>query len=952
MGYLRYSRAISSGPVIGAPLNGGRSQTNFGFLFSAQGDHPFINVMKLSPIPIVADRSDTFTVTPDLLNADGYPLATGTHTGYMWVPIIPNAAERPGNWICTWDGTGTVDVGAGGSQLGIATFSSGSITGTTLAISGLSGTIQPGQRVVGGTVLPYTFIMSGSGTTWTVSKSQSATGITGANGGSFTSSGGAGAGFCAITTNGTNRTVNFIIRTVGSPIITNVQLFHVDDAAIQASGEIFGTLFLSRLREANFGVLRFLNWHINNTSNMTTWRTRKPVTYATYVGDQLNNSFYAGTATHTGNAYVTTQFPAIHSSDGTAWSSGGPKDRDTIHVNYTNTATTGTCTLSVGTSGVAINILNAFGGPLNEGGTGLGSNLFYPIGGGANSLSTLIYDVSLSGWIMHGGCAAQSGVGISNGAPFETCVQLCKEVGAHPYFLTPYLSIDPATDLMAELAQYCKTYAAANAPWMIPRFEGPNETWNGNTYLTGYCGRKAVAHWGSGSYVDGYGKWLANLGQICAGVYGLGNLAVTYQVLCGVQTALVPSTFDERLNCTKYLNGPAADPAITGLFGTITFSKVAAKTVTSTVANAQYINGAERFDIAELVKGYNYSVTNKGNSSAQATLANSYCDSLTGSASSYGTLLYWKVQYEAYKAWGAALGVNKMCGYEGCWSPDFIFFTSPGTEADCWWSDVTGRTQANPAIMQLTSTCHLSETSTLPAGNPGVVGMAVTFNGTSTQFDNPGMFTRPVTFSGSTVSGTNTLVVNQAVFFRTNGGTLPTGTGFGTASLALSSSPRPTYSETFYVVAATSTTCQISASRGGPAITFATVGSGGAGTSGNSDGIYMQEAWFITGVDSVNNRVTLDCNSTAFTAPTTGTMSYCKSMVYSNNIRQAGKLSPNLQTHTITNYTNFTNAGGEYPSNYLMAGDGPISGNVWNVLEPLNQSPNPPQWLAFISYNH
>ena len=116
--------------------------------------------------------------------------------------------------------------------------------------------------------------------------------------------------------------------------------------------------------------------------------------------------------------------------------------------------------------------------------------------------------------------------------------------------------------------------------------------------------------------------------------------------------------------------------------------------------------------------------------------------------------------------------------------------------------------------------------------------------------------------------------------------------------------------------------------------------------------IYMQEAWFITAVDNVNNRVTLDCNSTGFTTPTTGYMSYCKSMIYANNIRQAGKLSPNLQTHLTTTYSDFLAAGGEFPSNYLVGGPGPKSGNVWNVLEPLNQSPNPPQWLAIIAFNH
>ena len=48
----------------------------------------------------------------------------------------------------------------------------GSISGTTLAVSGVIGTIQVGQTVMGSGVTAGTTIVSGSGTTWTVSTSQ------------------------------------------------------------------------------------------------------------------------------------------------------------------------------------------------------------------------------------------------------------------------------------------------------------------------------------------------------------------------------------------------------------------------------------------------------------------------------------------------------------------------------------------------------------------------------------------------------------------------------------------------------------------------------------------------------------------------------------------------------------------------------------------------------------
>ena len=51
----------------------------------------------------------------------------------------------------------------------------GSISATTLTVSGVTGTIAVGQKVVGGTVAANTYITSGGGSSWTVSVSQTAT---------------------------------------------------------------------------------------------------------------------------------------------------------------------------------------------------------------------------------------------------------------------------------------------------------------------------------------------------------------------------------------------------------------------------------------------------------------------------------------------------------------------------------------------------------------------------------------------------------------------------------------------------------------------------------------------------------------------------------------------------------------------------------------------------------
>jgi len=69
--------------------------------------------------------------------------------------------------ILYWINNGTPDTSA-------ATFT-GSTSGTTLTVSGVSGTIKIGQIVTGGTIAAGTYITAGSGTSWTISVSQSAT---------------------------------------------------------------------------------------------------------------------------------------------------------------------------------------------------------------------------------------------------------------------------------------------------------------------------------------------------------------------------------------------------------------------------------------------------------------------------------------------------------------------------------------------------------------------------------------------------------------------------------------------------------------------------------------------------------------------------------------------------------------------------------------------------------
>jgi hypothetical protein len=130
-------------------------------------------------------------------------LLTVTNNG-----TITTSVQAPSLTTGTTDVTGTYTIT---SSLPVATFT-GSITGTTLTVSGVTGTITTGMTVTGGSVPAGTYIVSGSGATWTVSASvtQGSTSMTGARINWFGTQGGifsnyfSGDGINAFITGGPN----------------------------------------------------------------------------------------------------------------------------------------------------------------------------------------------------------------------------------------------------------------------------------------------------------------------------------------------------------------------------------------------------------------------------------------------------------------------------------------------------------------------------------------------------------------------------------------------------------------------------------------------------------------------------------------------------------------------------------------------------------------------------
>lgn len=146
-----------------------------------------------------------------------------------------------------------------------------------------------------------------------------------------------------VVTPPSNGNISFQITAIGSPGISNLQFFHVSDETALTAGDVFGVKFKQRLAEANFGVIRFLNWQSGNTTNVSNWYTMRPATSCFYAGAESRGTLWAGLATTSNQKAFTGGAPTIDSSTGAAWG-GTLHDKCTVITQFPTRAGTGTIT--------------------------------------------------------------------------------------------------------------------------------------------------------------------------------------------------------------------------------------------------------------------------------------------------------------------------------------------------------------------------------------------------------------------------------------------------------------------------------------------------------------------------------------------------------------------------------------------------------------------------------
>jgi hypothetical protein len=274
--------------------NGGRSQTNLNFM-QIGGEYPFLNCLKTAQEWSYRDNSGS--PLPSELDANGYLTSAAVVTNHLGIYtrlFIPTQAARSGNYVVKWDGNGSIFLGQ--AHAAASGFSDADKTSTT----------GSGR---------YKFLPGSD-------------------------------------------TCDFGINGVGSPYITNVRICHEDDETLLDAGEVFGVRFKQILTQANFGVIRFMNWQQNNQTNMTDSGSMRSSSYVFYEGSEFRPNLYAGSATLSGLKYSV----AVPSkkTDGTNWA--GLQDKVTViasigtgYLPRVVTFTNGSATITSTAHGLAVN---------------------------------------------------------------------------------------------------------------------------------------------------------------------------------------------------------------------------------------------------------------------------------------------------------------------------------------------------------------------------------------------------------------------------------------------------------------------------------------------------------------------------------------------------------------------------------------------------------------------
>jgi hypothetical protein len=484
------------------------------------------------------------------------------------------------------------------------------------------------------------------------------------------------------------------------------------------------------------------------------------------------------------------------------------------------------------------------------------------------------------------------------------------------------LSCEPMTDFVTEYLAYFRD----NAPsWMIPRVEGPNECWNngGGFYATRYAWNKSNTYWHITPEQDNwYGVVLKNIGQAVSAVYS-GDTS-RYEILCGVQLAATPAGVDPRLATKRRLTSRAC-------------------TVNSGNGNTCQITDAgngypANTPISILSTGSSGNVPSPLVKNNTVYYVKTPGDTFTISTTPGGTAIV----YNGAQTW-AGSQYTVICDEDA--PSDYATVVCPS----CYITPSEYRTNIE---VQRAFAYQGGDTSQIDNWVDSLA--ADTTDGSNTSHL-PALRTKYFAWKawGEGFGVDKMCAYEGGLSFNP----LTTNFAFGGTPLPVTSPVTGATQANPCVVTLATTVVQSSDSRTGtPAqvgmtLSFASVG-GMTQLNGNT---YTVSAINVGGDPT---KIAINVDATGFSAYTTGgTATYVNAGTWLYNFRLASKTSSHLQGYTYgtpavgtkSNYQNFTEAGGEFPSQYFLAG---TSDSAWSMYGPNIYATPSPAALGIIDFNN
>jgi hypothetical protein len=265
------------------------------------------------------------------------------------------------------------------------------------------------------------------------------------------------------------------IKAIGSgSYVRDMHFYYTSDEAEFLAGKILSPRARQVISDLGFGVMRHMNWGANtgaNFSNVTTWDTRRRRSNAFWLyAHDFRSDFYVGetTSSISGSTYT-----YVINTGGAA-----PTPMQTIHIKWDRTMPNAELgnVAELTFNGQTNRILNHRAQVPGVGSNGNNSGVPQ-----AGSIYTMVFDAALNAWLAFGASGSVTTNFLDNGIPPDVFIDICKEIGCHPWLCPGYLSSAPEIMLDTSVSwvyNFDQLIQSVAPSWMETFWEGCNEPWN------------------------------------------------------------------------------------------------------------------------------------------------------------------------------------------------------------------------------------------------------------------------------------------------------------------------------------------------------------------------------------------------------------------------------------------------------------------------------------------